>query len=107
MARKLQTKDLFKFARILNNGHIKEELANIYSEELTDKQAGIKVILAIIGACADEKQESLIYDFIGDIVDKSSDEIASESLEELKADLLDISKENNLVDFFKQAQELM
>lgn len=105
--RKLQTKDVFRFARILKRADLTNEILKITNTEGMDaEKIGMHIISICIDGCADVNQEKAIYEFLGDITEKGAEAIESLSLDVLFEDLKTISKENDLVTFFKSAQQL-
>lgn len=108
--RKINTSDVFKCARIINNANIREELADIYQKytkenegDLDIEKVGIQIVFCVIGGCSSEKQEKAIYELIGGIVGKDANVISEQVMEETIEDIKKIAKENNLVNFFKTA----
>lgn len=128
--RKLITSDVFKMARIIKAAQVKDAIADIFestkgvnagiletdSEEvkeekrkaLADKQeaAGFEAIMTVFEACSTEKLENMLYELFGGITEKKPEDIARQSLETTIADIKTIVKENNIVNFFKQAGQL-
>ena len=66
-----------------------------------------KLIMTVIFACSNERQEEGIYELLGGILEKEPEEVANQPIDELKEDLKKIAAENNLLVFFRQAQTLI
>lgn len=127
--RKINTSDVFKFAKILKKTRIKESIAKLYedgaakeaeikkkflSEEDIKEQLqkaqndfGVQFAFSILDAAADGGVEKDLYDLLGGITEKAPTDIENQSLEKTLEDLKNIAKENNLSLFFKSASRLM
>lgn len=112
--RKINTSDVFKFSRIIKKSNVKENIAKAIDEidaknnkaKITEK-AGIKVMIALFESCGEPGVESLIYDLIGGIAEIDPDTIAEQPFEDTFEILKQISRENNMMNFFKQASQLV
>ena len=111
--RKINTSDVFKFLRIIKKSNVKENIAKAIDEidaknkaKITEK-AGIKVMIALFESCGEPGVESLIYDLIGGIAEINPDTIAEQPFEDTFEILKQISRENNMMNFFKQASQLV
>ena len=111
--RKINTSDVFKFSRIIKKSNVKENIAKAIDEidaknkaKITEK-AGIKVMIALFESCGEPGVESLIYDLIGGIAEINPDTIAEQPFEDNFEILKQISRENNMMNFFKQASQLV
>lgn len=111
--RKINTSDVFKFSRIIKKSNVKENIAKAIDEidaknkaKITEK-AGIKVMIALFESCGEPGVESLIYDLIGGIAEIYPDTIAEQPFEDTFEILKQISRENNMMNFFKQASQLV
>ena len=111
--RKINTSDVFKFSRIIKKSNVKENIAKAIDEidaknkaKITEK-AGIKVMIALFESCGESGVEPLIYDLIGGIAEINPDTIAEQSFEDTFEILKQISRENNMMNFFKQASQLV
>lgn len=108
--RKINTQDVFKAGRLMKEAGIKKTVADIYKkskEEGADRESvGMEAIFTILEACSTEKMETKLYDLLGGILEKTPDEVATQSLEKTIEDIKQIAKENNLALFFKQASQL-
>lgn len=107
--RKIVSRDVFRLARLFKNANIKEDLVKLLdtdTAELTDSE-GLDLIMTVIFACSNERQEEGIYELLGGILEKEPEEVANQPLDELKEDLKKIAAENNLLIFFQQAQTLI
>lgn len=111
--RKINTSDVFKFSRIIKKSNVKENIAKAIDEidaknkaKITEK-AGIKVMIALFESCGESGVEPLIYDLIGGIAEINPDTIAEQPFEDTFEILKQISRENNMMNFFKQASQLV
>ena len=111
--RKINTSDIFKFSRIIKKSNVKENIAKAIDEidakskaKITEK-AGIKVMIALFESCGEPGVELLIYDLIGGIAEINPDTIAEQPFEDTFEILKQISRENNMMNFFKQASQLV
>lgn len=99
--RKLQTGDLFSFARVIKASGIREDLVK-YLQKITvesDKeQVGMTTILMIIEALSDKKAEKALYDALSPVFEV--DDIESMPPSELFAYLKQMAEENDLPNFF-------
>ena len=111
--RKINTSDVFKFSRIIKKSNVKENIAkaideiNAKSKSKITEKAGIKVMIALFESCGEPGVESLIYDLIGGIAEINPDTIAEQPFEDTFEILKQISRENNMMNFFKQASQLV
>ena len=111
--RKINTSDVFKFSRIIKKSNVKENIAKAIDEidaknkaKITET-AGIKVMIALFESCGESGVEPLIYDLIGGIAEINPDTIAEQPFEDTFEILKQISRENNMMNFFKQASQLV
>lgn len=106
--REIITSDVFKLARIMKDGNVKSSVAELFAGP-TSKNAqelGFEIIYTIIEACASEKQEQKVYDLIGGIVEKDADVIKNQNYKITIEDIKAIANNNDLLDFFKEADQL-
>lgn len=111
--RKINTSDVFKLARILKKGNVEENIAKAIGDidaknkaKITEK-AGIKVMLALFESCGEPEVEPLIYDLFGGIAEIDPSTIPTQPFDKTLEMFREISKENNLTNFFKQASQLV
>lgn len=111
--RKINTSDVFKLARILKKGNVETSIAKAIGDvdvkngsEITEK-VGIKVMLALFECCGEPEVESLVYDLFSGIAEIEPNTIATQTFEKTLEMFKEISNENNLANFFKQASQLM
>ena len=85
-----------------------EAVKKAKTEAINKKQeeAGFEAIMTIFESCSTEKLEKMLYEFLGGISEKKSDEVAGQTLEATIEDIKTIVSENNIVNFFKQADQL-
>ncbi len=108
--RKINITDVFKFSRIIKKSGIREDLKDMFNlgknsdnNENDIKELGINVAFTIIENFSDEKIEKEFYELLASIAEKETETIKNQSLETTISMIVDISKENNLVIFFKEA----
>lgn len=128
--RKLNTSDVFKMARIIKKAKVAEAIEQIFtssrenpiiikeddSEEVKSEKkreierkkeaAGFRTIMTIFESCSTEELENMLYQFLGGITEKNPEDVSKQSLEATINDIKQIVKENNIADFFKQADQL-
>ena len=128
--RKINTSDVFKMARIIKQANVKSAMAEIFNstrenkieilegdsdEEKAEKlkkierkkeNAGFQAIMTIFESCCTEELEEMLYQFLAGITEKRSEDIATQSLETTIEEVKTIVKENNIFDFFSQADQL-
>ena len=98
--RKLQTGDLFSFARVIKASGIREELVNYLqtiNQESDKEKVGMTTILMIIEALSDKKAEKAFYDALNPVFEEDVERM---SPSELFANLKKLSEENDLTNFF-------
>lgn len=81
--RALQTHDVFIAMNIINTAGIREEFEKMAlkvsnNERVNVQQVGIEFLLSVLGGCANEKSENLIYKFLGGIMEKDAEEIKTQ-----------------------------
>lgn len=111
--RKINTSDVFKMARILKKGNVEENIANAVGEfteskgkKITEKM-GIKIMLVLFESCGEPEVENMIYELFGGIAEVDPKAIAEQPFEDTMKMFKEISENNNLGVFFKQASQLM
>ncbi len=102
--RKLQTSDIFSFARIIKASGVREELTNfiqkISKQGNTDvEKIGFTTMLMIMEALSDKKAEKAIYDALAPIFEMTADEIEKLPPKDLFDLLKQMAEENDLVNF--------
>ncbi len=78
--RNIQTHDVFVALQIANSAGVKDEVQKMASrvangEKISVQKAGIEFMFNVLGNCADEKTENLIYKFIGGILEEDPAEL--------------------------------
>lgn len=107
--RKLVTKDVFKLARIIKKGNIKQELADLAERfskkevKPTAERVGYEIVITIVEACGNKDVEKEIYSLLGDIFEEQ--DIENMSIETLIGRITQLAKENDLGSFFKLASQ--
>lgn len=109
--RKINTQDVFKLARVMKKGKMSQSIAeaiegiDVSEGEITEK-AGIRIFLALFESAGDAEIESMIYELIGGIAEVEPKTIAQQDFEKTIEMFKEISENNNLIYFFKQAGRL-
>lgn len=113
--RNLQTHDVFVALKIANSAGIKEEfqkMALMASEgkNINEREIGISFIMTILGHCAEEQTERLIYDFLGGILEISPADIRTmnplELVEKIKA-LKEVISVDEWKAFFQSVSQVL
>ncbi len=109
--RKINTGDVFKMARLLKKGDVVSTIKDAYAagkeKDADSEKIGMDAILKIFCSCTDQSTEGQIYDLLGGICEKTSQEIQNQSLEATIEDVKRIVKENNIANFLKSASGLV
>lgn len=107
--RKIKTSDVFRFARLVNESGMKDELKALYEEAESGNATaiGFEAVFRLIGSVTTEEMEEKLYEFYGDIVEKTADEVRDEDLSSLMDEMAQVSAENDLKRFFSAAVKLI
>ncbi len=107
--RRLKTKDVFKFRKILKkineNDILTDLLKKAVEETETEETIGVEIIGFIIDNLDVAEQE--ILEFLGDICGLSSDEFLNLDLIDVQKIAKEIAEKNNLTAFLKAVGKLM
>lgn len=103
--RKLNTSDVFAFARIIKASGMREELKaiirDISSKENWDvEEIGMDSVLAIMEALAEKKSEAAICEMLAGPLEMSAEEVQTLELPELAECIRQLISENDLKSFF-------
>ena len=102
--RKLQTKDLFNFARAISKANLKEEIKPILKlaaeGNMSVEDIGIEGFLTVMEILTAKKSEWLIYEVLASPLEISPEEIEAMELDKLITMFGEFSKENDLKNFF-------
>lgn len=103
--RKLNTSDVFAFARIVKASGMREELKKILkdvaaSEDQNLEDVGIDTILALLEALSEKQSETAIYKMLAGPFENTAEEVEKMELPELFENLRTLSEENDLKTFF-------
>ena len=103
--RKLNTSDVFAFARIVKASGMREELKKILkdvaaAEEKDIQDIGMDTIMAILEALSERKSEEAIYQLLAGPFEKTAEEVKTMELPDLFENLRTLSEENDLQAFF-------
>ena len=103
--RKLKTKDIMIFARVIKNANIKGRIKEIVGNtaESSTREAGFEVLWGIFDALTDDQGEKGIYEFLSGPFEVKASEIENMELPELIENLKILAKENDIYSFFKLA----
>lgn len=108
--RKINTEDVFKMARLMNNGKILQVVKDAYIEgkkqDVDAQQVGITAAMDIMCSCTDAKVEHQFYELVAGICEKTPEEVKTQSLETTVNDIKKICRENDIVNFFNSASDL-
>lgn len=104
--RKLNTSDVFAFARIVRACGIREELKSIIKEvagkeDFNVEEIGMDTVLAIMEALAEKKSEAAICEMLAGPFEMSAEEVRGLELPELAEYIRQLADENDLKSFFK------
>lgn len=100
--RKLNVRDAFKAAAIIRKAKLRDDLMKLAAEgDKNVEKLGLNAIMLILEKAPEVEQE--LYEFFGDVSGSGAENIATMELNEFKALLLEIAKENDLKGFFAQA----
>ena len=99
--RKLQTGDLFSFARVIKKSGIREDLVGYLQKvnaESDKEQVGMETILMIIEALSGA--EGAVYEALAPVFEMKASEVQAMHPKEFFALLKQLSEENDLPSFF-------
>lgn len=103
--RKLNTSDVFAFARIVKASGMREELKKIIKDVAGQgtediEGLGLETILTLLEALAEKKAEKAIYEMLAGPLEKTAEEVETMDLQDLAGNLRMLSEENDLKSFF-------
>ena len=103
--RKLNTSDVFTFARIVKASGMREELKKILkdvaaAEEKDIEDVGMDTIMALLEALSERKSEEAIYQLLAGPFETTAEEVEKMALPDLFENLRTLSEENDLKAFF-------
>lgn len=102
--RKLQTKDLFNLMRIIGKANLKEEIKPVLKMAAEGKMSvedvGIEGFLTIMEILTVRKSEQAIYEVLSGPFEMKAKEIEELGIDKLLKMLGELSKENDLKNFF-------
>ena len=108
--RKLKTKDMFSFARVIKHLDLKYEIQEIAkkADKIADVwDSGFDLVYTIFERAAEEEAEQEIYAWLAPILGITEEELAEMELNPLIELLREFTKVNDLTHFFKSAAALM
>ena len=104
--RKLSTRDIFRFSRMLKAGGILEPLKELITEghkrKIEVDELGQQIIFLILDAAALNEFEDALYGFLSPIIGKEPEEIANQALDISVNELMLILKDVGINRFFTQ-----
>ena len=106
--RRLETHDVFNFARLINKIGAKEALKNVVLEkntieEMTTESFGYDVLFTLMDVATTESAENEIYDFLAPLFEKTTDEMKHMDPLVLMYGLKDIANWEEWKNFFTLA----
>ena len=110
--RKLGLKDAFSVARIIKAADLKTEIISFAQEVKAKKETdniekiGMEFLVTVISAAANNDVEAKVYELYADLKGSTPEEVALLTFDEIKADIAEIIKENDLKSFFRSASFL-
>ncbi len=110
--RTLQTKDLFKFSRLLKAIGLKDEIQRMTMnakniEELTTEKIGFEFFFNMLVKATEEGSEQMIYDFFSDIFECTPEEIASSDPIDFFNKIKEVASPEKWKAFFSQVVQSM
>lgn len=101
--RKLLTKDVFAFMRILQKLEL-EKIKNGLDLSKSQEEVGKDLMLLLLGHSANAEME--IYEFFAGVLEKTVEEVQNMPLSEWPAILKELMTQNDVTNFIKQAQSI-
>ena len=103
--RKLNTSDVFAFARIVKASGMRDELKkilrNVSAMEEKDAEAiGMDTVLIILEALAERKSETAICEMLAGPFEMTAEQVSRMELPELAENVKQLTEENDLKAFF-------
>ena len=114
--RKLGLADAFSMARIIKAAEVKDEIIAFASEvqartksgeAVNVESIGFEFMLTLISAAANEKVEKEIYKLYASLKGCKPDDVKMLGLSEIRADIAELIKKNDLKNFFHLASRLI
>ena len=110
--RNLQTQDVFAFVRLIDEVGIKDELKTLIMNknsvaELTQESFGYDLIFALISGASKKEAEEALYEFFGNIMEISTDEIRTMDPTEFLEKAIKIADPEKWKNFFTSVANLM
>ena len=108
--RKLKTRDIPAFCRVLKTLGIKEEVREIAKNADATKNVwdiGFDLIWRLLDVATEANGEDALYSFLAGPFEMTPDDVGDMDLPDLIAGLKQIAEENDLADFFRNAAQLM
>lgn len=109
--RSLETSDVFSAARIIRELDIKEKIKSIaleYDPKNGDERTvGFDIIWTIIENASTKKAEVKIYEFIGQLLEQTPEEVAHSNPTKMLENLLEVANIEEWKSFFKYVLRLI
>lgn len=79
--RELKTRDVFAMSRIITKMNVKDDIKALAErvqkgETIDQTSAGVELILTVLEGASTKETEKMIYEFLGDVLEKTPKEIA-------------------------------
>lgn len=108
--RKLQFQDGFKLARIIKKANLKDAMQDKLkvvkeSGDVDVEKIGMDITFTLIESAADVEQE--VYELLAGVFECDPDQVKTMSFDMLQMHIKEMNQQNNLLDFFKKATNLM
>ena len=110
--RRLETHDVFNFARLINKIGAKEALKDVVLsrdtiEDMTKESFGYDVLFALFDVATTEEAENEIYNFLAPLYEKTAEELKHGDFIELAEGLKEIADWEQWKHFFTLALKSM
>lgn len=108
--RKINTGDVFKLARLVNETKMTDTLKEAYlsgkKENADAEEIGVSAAMGILASCGSQRTEEMFYVLLAGICEKEPKDIKTQPIEETVKDIKQLVKENDIMNFFTQASRL-
>lgn len=110
--KKLETTDVFAFARLLVDTGIKDELKKLLAskddiKDLTAESLGFDIIFLIVEKASTKASEKAIYEFVGNLLEMDPEEVAHLDPTDFIEKVSDIATSEQWKSFFTSVVKLM
>lgn len=105
--RKINTGDVFKLARLINETKMTDTLKEAYlsgkKENADAEEIGVSAAMGILTSCSSRRTEEMFYALLAGVCEKEPEDIEEQPIEETVKDIKQLVKENDIMNFFTQA----